>query len=118
MVDLDKRCTIAYPLQIENGTLKLSRGYECDRDAIFSVLQTKVGERIERPSYGTPDYVFSAVGSVQPVLGRIEAALTDQIPALLAIDVSGSINDAGLLDMAIEYSSQEGADTLGLRIRL
>ena len=68
--------SIAYPLTITNGSLAFSADVGIIVDRIFSVLETRVGERIEHPiSYGTPSFIFDTVNNVTLILARLEVAL-------------------------------------------
>jgi uncharacterized protein len=112
------RTTYAYPLRVDaNGRLVLSHDEDCDRDAIFSVLETRPGERIERPRYGTPDFVFESVARSVTIPGQIEAALTDQIGTVQQFEVSGEIADEGTLDLTIAWTAQVAQST-ALRLLL
>lgn len=113
------RTTPTYPLQIDaNGSLKLSHGTNCDRDAIFSVLETRPGERVARPRYGTPDFVFESVARSVTIPGQVEAALTDQIGTVQQFEVQGQIGDEGILDLAIAWTDQDEPQSTALRIVL
>lgn len=113
------RTTYAYPLTVdEKGKLKLSHDDDCDRDAIFSVLETRPGERIERPRYGTPNFVFESVARSVTIPGQVEAALTDQIGTVQQFEVQGEISDEGTLDLAIAWTAQAEQQSTALRIIL
>jgi hypothetical protein len=109
---------VSYPIQIENGTLKLSSGDRLNTEAIFSVLETRPTERIERPSYGTPDFVFSPVNSVYAIPSRIEASLVDQIAEIKKFFVNGDVIEGDLINISIQYQSDEKLQELKLQIEV
>jgi phage baseplate assembly protein W len=92
-----------YPLQIENGTLMLSEDLDLVREAIYSVLETRYYERVMRPSYGTPDYIFTAVYSSAVICDQVYQALDTQIPDVTSWKVDGAIDDTGTFVMTIDY---------------
>ena len=113
------RCTFAYPIQLDsNGRIKLSYDTDCDRDAIFSVLETRPGERIERPTYGTPDFVFEGLTNAVAIPSRVEAALTDQISTVDSFEVTGAVQDEGILTMEISYFVGGDPQTTALQVIL
>ncbi|PHJ59606.1 hypothetical protein VF14_09045 [Nostoc linckia z18] len=97
---------LAYPLQVFNGSLKLSEDFDTIRDAIFGVLETRPTERIMRQQFGCPDFIFDAVAQPQVVLARIKVALEEQIPDV-EFAVTGSIQEGGGLSVRIEWSIGE-----------
>lgn len=97
---------LAYPLQVFNGSLKLSEDFDTIRDAIFGVLETRPTERIMRPSFGCPDFIFDAVAQPQVVLSRIQVALEEQIPDV-SFGVTGSIQEDGGFSVRVEWSVGE-----------
>ncbi|MCC5636333.1 GPW/gp25 family protein [Nostoc sp. CHAB 5844] len=94
---------LAYPLQVFNGSLKLSEDFDTIRDAIFGVLECRPGERIMRQNFGCPDFVFDAVAQPQVVLSRIQVALEEQIPDV-SFEVTGSIQEDGGFSVRVEWS--------------
>lgn len=94
--------TLRYPLAVKNGSLALSEDYNTIRDAIFSVLETRPGERVLQPRFGSPDFIFDAVGHPQAVLSRIQTALEEQI-ADVNFEVTGAIDDSGAFSVRVEW---------------
>jgi len=110
--------SIAYPLRIKNGSLDFSADVQIIIDRIFSVIETRVGERIEHPiSYGTPSFIFDTVNNVTLILARLEVALLEQIPELSRLNLSGTA-DGNVITVAIEFSYQETLKTLTVQIAL
>ena len=71
---------LTFPLQIENGTLKVSTGEDRIVEQILEVLQTSVGERVYRQFFGLPNLVFESI-SESVLERRIERQLQQEIKA-------------------------------------
>ena len=113
------RSTLAYPITAQNGRLSLSNDAAIERDAIFSVLETRPYERVMRPlSYGTPDYLFESIGSSSTIPTRVEAALRSQIPNLNDVSVSGSIAETGILSITIYWEDIDDSDTQSVTLAI
>ncbi|RCJ20122.1 hypothetical protein A6S26_05220 [Nostoc sp. ATCC 43529] len=97
---------LAYPLQVFNGSLKLSEDFNCIRDAIFAVLEVRPGELVMRQNFGCPDFIFDAVTQPQVVLSRIKVALEEQIPDV-SFEVTGDIEEDGGFKVRIGWSIGE-----------
>ena len=114
---MPERCTLAYPIQIENGSLKLSKGFQIDIDSVFSVLETVPGERILEPSYGLADYLFSSIINTTLISSRVKIALIDQI-ANVNIETQTTINDSGEIDCKIFIESALNLESNTISIRV
>lgn len=102
------RSTPKYPIQVENGRILLSNGTDIERDAIFSVLETRQYERVMRPlSYGTKTYIFDAVNASSIVPARIEVALRSQIPNIKEIQVLGDFDESGVQKLQIYWEDKD-----------
>ncbi|MDF5718219.1 MAG: hypothetical protein PUP93_31215 [Rhizonema sp. NSF051] len=103
--------TLQYPLGASQGRLLLSQESNIEKDAIFSVLETRPHERIMRPlSYGTEDYIFESITSQSLIPIRVQSALRNQIANLGSVQVTGAVSDSGVQTLDIEWS--EGAVTV------
>ena len=71
---------LTFPLQIENGSLKISFGEDRIVEQILEVLQTSVGERVYRQFFGLPNLVFESI-SESILESRIERQLQQEIKA-------------------------------------
>jgi phage baseplate assembly protein W len=71
---------LTFPLQIENGTLKISTGEDRIVEQILEVLQTSVGERVYRQFFGLPNLVFESI-SESVLERRIERQLQQEVKA-------------------------------------
>lgn len=96
----------SYPLQVDNGGLKLSEDADLVAEAIYSVLETRIGERVWRPrSYGTPDYCFSAVSNAAFIPARMEVALQEQVTDPDEFQVIGAFNETeGTVFVDLRYT--------------
>ncbi|HEY9835444.1 MAG TPA: GPW/gp25 family protein [Vampirovibrionales bacterium] len=94
----------AYPLKAEDGGLKLSEDLDLIRESIFEVLETRWFERVMRPSYGIPEYVFTAVQNVDVVAEQIRQALETQVRDVDSFRVTGEITDDGVMRLDIDYT--------------
>lgn len=92
-----------YPLTIKNGGLSLSTDFDLIRQQIMSVLETRPFERIMRPNYGTPDFIFDAVNDVSIIVERITIALETQINGP-TFAIEGAVNDDGVVTIAVNWS--------------
>ena len=102
------RSTLQYPLSASQGRLLLSQDSNIERDAIFSVLETRPHERVMRPlSYGTEDYIFQSIATNSLIPTRVQLALRNQVANLASVQVTGSVSDSGVQTLNIEWA--EGA---------
>ena len=106
--------SITYPLTIQNGSLTFSKDVRVIIERIYSVLKTRPLERIERPEYGTPDYVFNSVPNDAIIPSRIEASLIDQIPELQNLEVEGEFFNDGKLKITIKFVYMNQSQNLNL----
>jgi hypothetical protein len=92
----------AYPLAIDNGGLALAEDDALTRNEVISVLQTRPFERVMRPEYGTPDYIFDAVGPAAAVSGQVQVALETQVEGA-EFAVNGEVDDLGEFRLIVAY---------------
>jgi phage baseplate assembly protein W len=102
MFNIPAKRGLAYPLTLSNGGLWLSEDAELKRDAVISVLQTRPYERVMRPAYGTPDYVFEAPPSAAVVASQIQMALDNQVTGC-TFAVEAEAADSGDFTLSIQY---------------
>jgi len=95
--------SISYPLQIENGTLKVSSGSEVVRDAIFNILETQPLERVMQPLLGTRNFVFNSYRDLDIVLENVRQSLETNL-SYVNFDITGGIDDNGEATVTIKYS--------------
>ena len=102
MFNIPAKRGLSYPLTLSNGGLWLSEDDQLKRDAVISVLQTRPYERVMRPSYGTPDYVFDAPPSAAVVASQIQMALDNQVTGC-TFAVEAEAADTGDFTLTIQY---------------
>lgn len=71
--------SLRYPITINNGDLATANNSNVE--AVLSVLQTVKGERVYRPTYGTPSPLFSATNN--QVLTELEVEGVDETVSML-----------------------------------
>lgn len=107
---------LRYPVALANGGLALSEDGDLKRDAIISVLQTRPYERVMRPDYGTPDYVFDAPPSAAVIASQIQLALENQVTGV-EFAVEAEATEAGDLLLSVPYAIQ-GVEQPPIQYRL
>jgi hypothetical protein len=99
---------LSYPLKLNgNGGLSLSYGYDRIREQILEILDTRLGERVYRPFFGTPELIFETINEdvlAQTLKKQIQGAIKFQID----LDVVVKITDLGTASIYVIYSD-EGA---------
>lgn len=95
---------ISYPLQLVNGGLKTSTDFDLIREAIASILETRLGERIMRLEFGTPSYIFESVQKPEVICEQIRIALVTQISEVDSFQVGGEINEDGVMQVRILWT--------------
>jgi phage baseplate assembly protein W len=103
-----ERATPKYPIQVSNGRILISTGTDIEKDAIFSVLETRKFERVMRPlSYGTKSYIFESFRTSSIIPARVEVALRSQIPSLREIQVTGSLDESGVQQFKVYWEDKD-----------
>lgn len=95
---------LAYPLTVLNGSLQLAEDADVVFQHILSVLETRPGDRVYRPSYGAPDYTLSGLPNVNVLAARIEVILRDRVVGLSQLVVSGTYDESGLATLTVSYA--------------
>ena len=103
MINIPIKRGLTYPLGLANGGLELSEDVALKRDAVISVLQTRPYERVMRPTYGTPDYVFEAPPSAEVVASQVQLALENQVTGC-TFAVEAQAADTGDFTLTVQYS--------------
>lgn len=101
---------ISYPLQLENGSLKLSERANVVREQILSVIETNPGERIMLPLYGLREQIFNSLAPAV-VISDIENVISRWVPEAKNVRVSYDKNprkyEEGRLDITISFQYEE-----------
>ena len=98
---------LTYPLEIENGGLKISTDLNLIREHILSVIDTRPYERVMRADYGLPDFIFD---TIDPTLinSRISEAILrevgDEISSLEVIGRWESTGEDGIYKVIVNYT--------------
>jgi hypothetical protein len=104
---------LKYPL-----TLEFSDGDELRTEEIMSVLETKQGERVMRPGYGTPELLWEAIGPPIVAEGILQALLSsiEDLSFEVSADFSEGLGQGGYI-VIVQWSEQGSApNTLTLRV--
>lgn len=91
-------------MAVEDGGLRLSEDLELPHEYIFSVIETRLFERIMRPSLGSPELIFSAVNDPALIVEQFRQALETQIEGVDSWNITGDIADNGIFTLTINYS--------------
>lgn len=94
---------IAYRLQVQDGRLVTHEDFALIRDHIISVLETEPYERVMRPLYGTPDFLFRGVSDINLIAQWVRQCLEREIPDVL-FAVQGRIADDGFGILAVKWA--------------
>ncbi|MDF0554910.1 hypothetical protein [Kamptonema sp. UHCC 0994] len=79
---------IKYPLQFIDGNLATAEDEDIIVQQIISVIDTKFGERVLRPSYAT-DYLLFRPGSERLIIeAEIEKAIKDFVEEVAEVEVT------------------------------
>jgi hypothetical protein len=107
---------ISYPLQAFNGSLKLSEDPELVQEHIYSVLETRPGERIMRQEYGCPDFIFDSVQETATIPIRLQIALDEQVAEPEAWKVGGAIAESGDFLITVQYTLNQFEWAINLKL--
>ncbi len=108
---------ISYPLTIINGGLAVSTDFDLIKEAIFSVLETRIFERVMRPQFGTPSFIFETIQDPNVICEQIRISLVTQIPEVESFNVTGSISEDGIMQVQI-FWGVDGIDQPPIGYRL
>ncbi len=98
---------LTYPLELDGkGGLKLSSGYDRIGQQIFEVLDTRYGERVYRPFFGTPELLFETI-SESVLQEKLRSQLLSDIPFLEPNNVRVQVYmmESGLCEITVHYST-------------
>lgn len=105
---------LKYPLELDGkGGIKLSSNYDRIGEAIREVLDTRIGERVYRPFFGTPEFLFEAIDEY--VLAQsLRSRLLSSLPFLSTLSVNVALREDGTANIAVLYSV-EGSESAIIR---
>lgn len=96
---------LAYPLEVDEatGNLKTQSDAELIADHILSWLETEPLERVMRPDYGTPGYLFTTQQNWGAIAAAVEQRLRANIPQA-TFTVEGSLTDEGEAQLDVYWA--------------
>jgi phage baseplate assembly protein W len=106
------RSAAVYPLQVVDGKLKLTDDYpELVKQAIVHTVNTKLGELVWHPEYGTGYLVFDK--SVPEVLRQLREALEFSLKSYpqVSFKLYAQPSDDGRLNALVTYQTPDGIST-------
>ena len=93
----------SYPLKLnKNGGLSISVGNDRIFEQIIEILDTAIGERIYRPSFGCPNIIFQSIQSVDLILIQIEQLLRSSLPSNYVSDIAVFRRNSNIIEGVIE----------------
>lgn len=97
--------SLAYPLEIVNGTLKLAEDEDVVEQQIISVIETRPFERVMRADYGLIDSTFDTIDPAA-IDAKISEAITEQVGGISDISVQGrwANGENGVYNIQIFYT--------------
>lgn len=111
---------VSFPLQVTgDGKLKTSDDLDLVRDHIFHVLYTENRERVMRPAFGLPDYIFDSLSDFSVVYSAVRSVLKTQVRGVDDFNVTGRFYAPATLQLKIEWEvSGYPQEPLGFKIAL
>ncbi|TFI51029.1 hypothetical protein BLD44_028550 [Mastigocladus laminosus UU774] len=85
------------------------------RNAIKSVLQTRLSERVMRPSYGTAELVFNVANNASELNDYFTQVLNDQVKSVypdFEFQVSTAIDESGVVTVSVLWSTFDSPRSL------
>lgn len=96
---------LLYPLEVENGQLKIAEDLKIIEQNIIEILETRPTERVMRTTYGFDPNIFSTL-EPNAINARIYKAIKDEIPTIDNLQVIGNVakGDAGTYQVSLNYT--------------
>lgn len=97
--------SIAFPIRLNNktGSVVLSSGNQRTQEQILEILTTKYLERVLRPSFGTDEYLFTAVSDPGVISTKIKSALDNYLSPNIQTTVSSKLFNSGRVELTVDY---------------
>lgn len=97
---------LTYPLKLnDRGGLSISYGYDRIRQQILEILDTRLGERVYRPFFGTPELIFETIN--EDVLAQsLKKQIEQEIKFDLELEVIVKITEDGKATIFVSYSDE------------
>lgn len=109
--------TFRYPPQAANG--KLSVSDNATAEAITSAIQTRLGERVFRNTYGSNLDEFTVTNDLSQMLADLQEAIVSSTLTYqpLSLAVNGYVDDDGITVVTVEYDDSQKTDTVVVKIQ-
>lgn len=97
---------LTYPLALNGrGGISVSYGYDRIRQQILEILDTRLGERVYRPFFGTPELIFETIN--EDVLAQsLKKQIEESIKFDLELEVIVKITEDGRATIFVAYSDE------------
>lgn len=97
---------LTYPLRLNGkGGISTSYGYDRIRQQIIEILDTRLGERVYRPFFGTPELIFETIN--EEVLAQsLKKQIEESIKFDLELAVVVKITEDGKATIFVSYSDE------------
>jgi len=96
---------LAYPLEVENGQLKIATDLKVVEQNIIEILETRPTERVMRVTYGFDPKIFNTL-EPNAINARIHKAVVDEVKSISHLEVAGGVDplDGGTYQVTLKYS--------------
>lgn len=108
---------IKFPLTAKSGDLEIAIGAEEVQSQILLYLSTIKGELMWNTTHGIPFYLFDARKNADRDIALVETELSIQFP-YVQFEVTGQLDDNGLLYLLIAWLYQARSDRINLTIEI
>ena len=95
---------LMYPLEVQDGQLRLVSDIEIVEQNIIQVLETRPTERVMRVDYGFDPKIFNTL-EPNAINARIHRAVMGQVKGVSALIVDGNVDkgDTGTYQVTLKY---------------
>lgn len=108
---------ISYPLEISNGGLKVSANSDRIYEQVREIIETRIGERIMRQFFGTPDLIFQSF-SEDILRNNLTKQIEESLPVEIDTDIDISLSDNGTAVIYINWSLNGRSDYQRMRFEI
>lgn len=108
---------LTYPLTVSNGGLKVSANADRIYQQIQEVIETRIGERIMRQFFGTPDLIFESF-SEDMLRSTLIKQIRESLPVSIDVDIDVSLSESGTAIIYINWSMGGIIDPRAIRYEI